>query len=100
MSDSRFIAGSDGVHKISGHMTFETVPDLLAHTAVWVTSGDKAITLDLQQVTHVDSAGMALMMEWLRRAKAAGRELQFVNLPEQARNLIRISGLKGAFQLD
>jgi phospholipid transport system transporter-binding protein len=95
-----FSAESDGVYRITGLMTFETVPDLLEHTASWADSHHDGITIDMKEVTRVDSAGLALMMEWLRFAGTAKRALRFTNLPDQARNLIRISGLENAFRTE
>jgi len=94
-----FAARDNGVFALSGRMTFQTVPQFLAHTDEWLQSGAKTVTIDMQGVTLADSAGLALMLEWLQRARAAGRELVFTNLPEQLRQLIHVSGLHQVFPL-
>lgn len=81
---------------VSGALTFETVPILYKDSAVWF-EGTGDLTLDLAQVTNTDSAGLALLVEWLRRARDAKRGLRFINIPAQAQTLMRINNLQDAF---
>lgn len=82
-------------YPVSGVLTFDTVPDLFRQSAAWFTgSGD--LLIDLAGVTRADSAGLALMLEWLRRARTANRPLRFANIPTQVQTLIRINGLQDA----
>lgn len=81
---------------VSGALTFDTVPNLYKESAVWF-EGTGDLTLDLAQVTTTDSAGLALLVEWLRRAHDAKRGLRFVNIPGQAQTLMRINNLQDAF---
>ena len=53
-----------------------------------------ALTIDLQQVTQADSAGLALLIEWLRQARKANVSLSFSNIPPQMLVLIRVNGLQ------
>lgn len=99
MTANGFAARDNGVFALSGRMTFQTVPQFLVHTDEWLQSGNKTVTIDMQGVTLADSAGLALMLEWLQHARAAGRELVFTNLPEQVRQLIHVSGLQQVFPL-
>jgi len=50
-----------------------------------------AVTIDLGKVTLADSAGVALLLEWLQQARIARRSLKFVGVPEQIRHLINVS---------
>ncbi|MCK7579441.1 MAG: STAS domain-containing protein [Chromatiales bacterium] len=52
--------------------------------------------IDLAQVERADSAGLALMIEWLKRAQVAGCKLRFANIPVQVQTLIRVNGLQAA----
>ncbi|HYA37107.1 MAG TPA: STAS domain-containing protein [Candidatus Methylomirabilis sp.] len=99
MTANGFAARDNGVFALSGRVTFQTVPQFMARTDDWLQSGTKTVTIDMQGVTLADSAGVALMLEWLQRARAAGRELVFTNLPEQVRQLIHVSGLQQVFRL-
>jgi phospholipid transport system transporter-binding protein len=93
------VTRADGTVAVSGALTFETVPEYFAASNGWL-GGSGALTVDLQGVTRVDSAGVALLLEWLARARAANRALAFVNLPEQVQHMIRVSGLHQAFGID
>ena len=87
---------SEAAHSVSGALTFDTVPDLYRNSAGWFQSDTGDLTLDLAQVTHTDSAGLALLVEWLRRARDGKRRLRFTNVPTQMQTLIRINGLQDA----
>ncbi len=80
---------------VVGALTFETVPDLYRNSANWFQSAGE-LTLDLAQVERTDSAGLALLIEWLRCAKAANLTLRFANIPTQVQTLLRINGLQDA----
>jgi len=82
---------------VSGELTFETVPALYRESLGWF-AGSPALVIDLAPVTRADSAGLALLIEWLRGAEKAGCQLKFTNIPQQVQNLIRINGLNGALQ--
>ena len=49
--------------------------------------------IDLAGVSHCDSAGVALLVEWLRRARAAGRGLRFANPTPQMLEIIKVADL-------
>lgn len=89
----------DGVIEVSGRITFQTVPEFVARTNAWLHGDSEAITLDLGQVSLIDSAGVALMLEWMTQARGRKRELRFANLTQQVRHLIAVNGLGEAFGL-
>jgi phospholipid transport system transporter-binding protein len=49
------------------------------------------IHVDLGGVGESDSAGLALLIEWLRQARHARKPIHFVNVPAQIEALARIS---------
>ena len=81
------------VHVVSGPLTFDSVPNLYATTRDWFNAGT-GMTIDLQQVTQADSAGLALLIEWLRWARTAGLSITYTNIPPQMLELIRVNGLQ------
>ena len=99
MTGNGFSARDQGTFALSGQMTFQTVPLFLARTDEWLQGDARTVTIDMQGVTLADSAGLALMLEWLQRARAAGREMVFTNIQDQVRDLIRVSGLTQVFGL-
>lgn len=54
-------------------------------------AGMPAVQIDLSGVTATDSAGLALLIEWLRGARERGQLMRFGQLPEQLSALARIS---------
>jgi phospholipid transport system transporter-binding protein len=89
----------NGTLAVSGALTFSTVPDVWQQSAEWLRRSDGPSTIDLNDLRRTDSAGLALLVEWLRLATAAGRSLRFVNIPEQVRSLIRVNGLGKALNV-
>ena len=55
--------------------------------------------IDLAGVSHCDSAGVALLVEWLRRARADGRDLRFANPTPQMREIIKVTDLDALLPL-
>jgi phospholipid transport system transporter-binding protein len=47
--------------------------------------------VDLTGVTESDSAGLAVLIEWLVASERAGRKLRFSNLPDGIRAAAQIS---------
>lgn len=86
----------DGTMTVRGVLSFDTVPEVFAKSAAWVQKSQGAITIDLKNVDRADSAGLALLVEWLQLARRRNRELTFANVPEQVRSLIRVNGLSTA----
>lgn len=99
MSENGFLAQADGRYEIRGQLTFQTVPQFFTHTQEMLVAGNGPVTVDLAGVTLADSAGIALLVEWRQRARAAGRALAFANIPDQVRKIIHVSGLQQAFDI-
>lgn len=97
--EPRIVSSGDGRVKISGDLTFDTVSGLRERGAE-VLHGDGAVTLDLNAVTRADSAGLALMVEWLKQAKREDGSLQVVNMPDQMLAIARMSKLDGILLAD
>jgi phospholipid transport system transporter-binding protein len=81
---------------VSGALTFQTVPDYLLQSSAWAGGPDGDLTVNLAGVTRADSAGLALLLEWLRMTRAGGRALKFTGVPEQVGKMIEVSGLTDA----
>lgn len=99
-SEGAAVTEGNGVLSATGSLTFDTVPRLLDQTRPWLQKPGGAIAVDLKGVTRADSAGLALLVEWLRLARLKDRPLTFSNVPEQLRSLIRVNGLDRALGLN
>ncbi len=53
--------------------------------------GARENEIDCSGITSSDSAGMAVLLDWLSCAKRSGRSLRFTCLPEQVQGLARIA---------
>jgi phospholipid transport system transporter-binding protein len=54
-------------------------------------AADGALVIDCKGVTISDSAGLAVLLDWLAAARAKGRSLHFTHLPQGLAALGRIS---------
>jgi len=100
VSENGLASRGDGSFDISGRLTFDTVPRFQDLAGGLLQGNTLPVTIDMQGVTQADSAGLALMIEWLQMARAAKRELVFANIPEQMNDLIRVNGLQRMFGLE
>lgn len=73
--------------RVSGNLDAASVPARLRESAPWFDHSD-ALTIDLTAIDRADSAGVALLLQWLRQARAAQIRLTFTNAPQQMRALI------------
>lgn len=85
-----FTALGAGRYQVSGRLGFETVPEVWRKSRAVLADGAAAV-IDLGAVTQVDSAALALVIEWLRWARTDRKQLGLVNMPEALRALARIS---------
>jgi phospholipid transport system transporter-binding protein len=76
--------------RVSGPLEFTTVTALLAVGADAIAKG-RAAVIDLAGVTASDSAGLALLIEWLSIAHVQQRVLRYENLPSQLNQLAVLS---------
>ena len=88
--NASFELGEGERARVTGSLHFTTVSALLAAGVAAIDSG-RVDVIDLAGVTMSDSAGLALLIEWLSVAKAAGRSLRFENIPTQLQQLARLS---------
>jgi phospholipid transport system transporter-binding protein len=75
---------------VSGPVTLANAARVLEEGRQHLAEG--ARTVDLGEVTEMDSSLLALALAWLRDARAAKRELAFANVPEALQTLSRLYG--------
>lgn len=84
--------------KITGNLTFETAPELLEQSKAWFTDKSSQIVIDLTAAGRTDSAGIALLLEWVEAARKQNLQLKFTNLPSQMREFIEANDLSKLFR--
>jgi phospholipid transport system transporter-binding protein len=92
MTEPRLEDAGDGNWKLAGDLVFGNVSDLLKEVGSRF-SADTAIRVDLSGVSRADSAGLALLVEWLRESERRDKSISFLNMPEQMRSIARVCGL-------
>jgi phospholipid transport system transporter-binding protein len=92
MVEARLIDNGKGKWLLQGELGFESVAGVLRHAGV-MNPGQVRVEVDLREVTRADSAGLALLVEWLRESEYAGNEIVFTNVPDQLLSIARVCGL-------
>jgi phospholipid transport system transporter-binding protein len=82
-------SAADG-YAVRGALTFGTARRALQAGLQAFSAAQGPIKLDLSGVGTSDSAGLAVLIEWLAWGRRSGRELQFANVPEALRAIARI----------
>lgn len=82
-----------GRKRLSGPLTFDTVPVLFEQGRQLFKSG-AVVELDLSGVERSDSAGIALLIGWVRLAQQQRAKITFHNIPEQLLGLARVGGVE------
>ena len=77
----------------SGAMNFDTAAQALDAGLGLIPSGQPC-TVDLSQVTEADSAGLAVLVEWLAAARKRGTQVRYEGIPSQIFAVARISDLE------
>ncbi|MCF6217451.1 MAG: STAS domain-containing protein [Gammaproteobacteria bacterium] len=81
-----------GKMEVKGDLVFSSVTSLLAESVAYFKPQEE-LSIDLAAVTHSDSAGVALLLEWMQMAKLRNLKLSFSNIPAQMWTIIDVSGL-------
>jgi phospholipid transport system transporter-binding protein len=80
----------EGRFELGGELSFHTAGAALEESK-GLFSGHEAIEIDLAGITRADSAGLALLLEWVNWAHSNDRRLRFRNLPAQILCIAEIS---------
>jgi len=83
---------------LEGALTLETVSGLSGPVQEQLRQGARVV--DFGGVTDVDSAALALALEWLRQTaeSGSGAGLRFANLPVAMQNLAKLYGVSELLQ--
>lgn len=84
------LSGEGGKYRLAGCFGFETAARALDR-------GDELfrahpdVEVDLSGVSDADSAGLAVLLAWIERARRRGHTLRYVGLPAQLAAIARIT---------
>ncbi len=92
MSKLNIIDQGAGHFVVDDDLTFSTIDKQSVKSFSFLKAA-KEITIDLSRVSCTDSAGLALMIEWIKYTRHNKTQLRFKNIPEQLLTLAKLSGL-------
>ncbi len=79
-----------GRFRVEGQLNFATAAKAL-ETSRGLFAEERTIRMDLSGVTATDSAGLALLVEWVIRARQGKCQLTYSHVPQQILAIARIS---------
>ena len=82
---------------VEGALDFDTVSDLDDQLNSWFAGGGDTLHVDLSGVQFCNSAGISLMLEWMRAARRQGRQLRLQHLPADMLAMAELIGLSSVF---
>lgn len=86
--------------KIRGVINVDTVPGLLDAASGVFERPDAKVIVDFSDIEQTKSVGLALMIEWQRLARKAGKDIAFVNVPQQVIAMATASGLEKILKIE
>ena len=89
-----------GVARVDGALTLATVAELYEQAEAAAKDGRLMNTLDLGAVSHVDSSGLALVLEWQSQALHGSRNLVVHNAPDDLLSLARLCEASESLVMD
>jgi phospholipid transport system transporter-binding protein len=84
------LGGEGGRFRLAGCFGFETAARVLERGDALFRAHPQ-VELDLSGVTDADSAGLAVLLAWIERARSRGHSLRYVGMPAQLAGIARIT---------
>lgn len=82
-----------GVVYLQEALTFQTVEALLPQGYQMLTT-EPRVVFDLSRVKEADSAGLALLIAWCRKAKQSGCQPRFQHIPASLQALMNVTNVQ------
>lgn len=97
MMDLEITTEAQGKITVKGDLTFATINKKTLDLINFKNSrySENIININLSAVNNSDSAGLALMIEWIKLSKLHKTQLCFKHIPEQLLTLAKLSGFEG-----
>lgn len=81
-----------------GALTFATARRARKQGLLALRNAGRELTVDCSAISQADSAGLAVLLDWLAEAKRSGCSLRLQQLPQKLLALARISALVDLLQ--
>ena len=99
MSQIELLETPEGKVSLVGVLSFSSVNQALEMMQPFIESRQSLI-IDLSGVERADSAGLALLVEWISRSQQRGVELSYCDIPQQMLAIARVSGLDSVLPIE
>lgn len=95
MIEAQVTLNSQGALCLAGIMDYRSGPSLrqAGQSLIRQATGTEPLIIDCAAIQKSSSVGIALVLAFMRDAKAKGRAVSIVNLPEDMRHIAEVSGL-------
>ena len=94
MKETRLEVLCNGQFKLNGEMSFASVPALWRQSQqLFAAVEAPTLEIDLTGINHVDSAGLALVVAWIRWSHRHAKELRFTHIPAKLVALAKANNL-------
>jgi len=94
VSQATLTGTAPGQFRLSGDLDFGNVAPLV-EAGERLFADHRDVRIDLSGVGQANSAGLALVLEWLDQARRRGRRLELIHLPESLTRIAAITNLTG-----
>lgn len=98
MSGATIVADEPGIWRVEGVLQMRSVRAVLEASARLPSVESQVV--DLAGVKRVDSSAVALLLEWLREARARNRQIRYRNVPADLLSIARLCGVEALIPLD
>lgn len=86
---------TSGVLEFAGELDYNAItPELWEQSKQLIAAAPAGLQIDLGAITHSDSTGVGFIVALVKLARKENKKISFLNLPEQMRAIIRVSGLE------
>jgi phospholipid transport system transporter-binding protein len=85
--------------EVTGTVSFATIPELYKLGCQFISQVEAPI-FDLQKITTEDNSGLALLTSLMRFAKQSDKIINFINLPNQLKDMAKLSGLDKILEIN
>lgn len=92
MKSKSAITYHDNCLLVSGELNFETVVSLWEESLPLLANCPE-LCFDFSNITQSNSAGLALLLEWMKYAKQASKKITFSHLPMQLNSIASVAGV-------
>jgi anti-sigma B factor antagonist len=84
---------------LKGEIDLHVSPTITASLSQMIEKKPKRLVVDLSEVTYIDSAGLAVLIEAMQKVEGYGGKFLLAGLQETVRSIFEISRLDQVFQI-